>query len=167
MGGVGGSLSGGKSSSSSKSYESELAKTHNRVLEDREEDYRSYYLPEFKDLYESMTPDSEAGKAQMGLTANQINQSFDSAQKQTNQVMAQQGITGSGAHLATLAANNRARSSALANAYLNQMSKSTEQKATALANFGALMPSTTTAAPILQKSSSDSISFSGSVTNQK
>lgn len=167
MGGLGGSLSGSKSSSSSKSYESKLAKTQNRILEDREEDYRSYYLPEFQDLYESMTPDSEAGKAQMGLTANQINQSFDSAQKQTNQVMAQQGITGSGAHLATLAANNRARSSALANAYLNQMAKSTEQKATALANFGTLMPSTTTTAPILQKSSSDSMAFSASVSNQK
>lgn len=158
---MGGGYSFNTSNSKSKSYESELAKTHNKILIDREEEFQSYYLPEFKDLYASMTPDSEQGQAQMGLTAQQINQSFDSAQKQTDQRMAQQGITGSGAHLATIAANNRARSSALANAYASQMASSTEQKANALANFAGLMPSTTNAAPVLNKSDSFSVGHSG------
>lgn len=158
---MGGHSTHGGSKSSSRTYvfETELSKTQSDVLKKHEELFQSYYLPEFKDLYESMTPDSEAGKAQMGLVANQINQSFDSSQKQTNQAMAQHGITGSGAHLATLASNNRARSSALANAYAQQMANSTANKASALANLGSMMPQTTTAAPVVTSNASQATSW--------
>jgi hypothetical protein len=165
---MGGSLSGNfsKSSSSAKSYESELAKTQNSILKEREKFFQSYYLPEFQELYSSMTPDSEAGKAQMGLTANQINQSFDAAQKQTDQMIAQRNLADSGAGAALTAQNNRAKASALANAYATQMANSTQQKATALANLGTLMPSTTNAAPILSQSESSSFGMGGSAAFQ-
>lgn len=140
--------------SKSSSRQSSLADTQEEILKNREEIFQSYYLPEFKDFYTSLTPDSSAGKAQMGLNAQQINASFDAAQKQTDQAMAQQGISGSGANLAMIAANNRARSSALANAYAQQMAASTANKGNALAQLGNMMPSPTTAAPVLDSSSS-------------
>lgn len=141
-------------SSKSSSAQSSLADTQEAILKNREEIFQNYYLPEFKDFYSSLDPDSEAGRAQLGLNAQQVNASYDAAQKQTDQAMARQNITGSGAHLATIAANNRARSSALASAYANQMAASTQNKGNALAQLGQLMPQTTTAAPVLDNSSS-------------
>jgi tyrosyl-tRNA synthetase len=169
MGGsLGGSGSGSSSRASSQSYQSSLANTQEKILKQREEFFQSYYLPEFKELYSSMTPDSEAGKAQMGLTANQINQSFDAAQKQTNQMIAQRNLADSGAGAALTAQNNRAKASALAKAYAEQRANSTNLKATTLANFGTLMPSTTQAAPVLSNSTSSSSSwgFSGNAAFQ-
>lgn len=153
-----GNYSQNKSSSSAQSVTrlSSLAETQEAILKERNQDYREYYLPEFKDFYNSLDPDSAAGQAQMGLNAQQVNASFDSAQKQTNQMAAQQGITESGAKLALIAANNRARSSALANAYANRMAESTANKGNALAQFAQLMPQTTTAAPTVGESSSHS-----------
>ena len=141
-------------SSKSSSRQSSLANTQEAILKSREEIFENYYLPEFKDFYTSLDPDSAAGKAQLGLNAQQVNASFDAAQKQTNQAMAQQGISGSGANLAMIAANNRARSSALANAYAQQMAASTENKGNALAQLGQMVPSPTTAAPTLESSRS-------------
>ncbi len=167
-----GNYSQNKSSSSAQSVTelSSLAKTQEAILKERNQDYREYYLPEFKDFYNSLDPDSAAGQAQMGLDAQQVNASFDSAQKQTNQMAAQQGITESGVKLALIAANNRARSSALANAYANQKAQSDEKKAEALASFGNLMPQTTTAAPTVGNSSSESsgsgFGFGGSFARQ-
>lgn len=141
-------------SSKSSSVQSSLANTQEAILKNREEIFQNYYLPEFKDFYSSLDPDSESGQAQMGLNAQQVNASYDAAQKQTDQDMARQNISGSGAHLATIAANNRARSSALASAYANQMAASTQNKGNALAQLGQLVPSPTTAAPVLDNSSS-------------
>lgn len=161
---MGGSAGYQKSSSSSQSSSesklSSLALKQEDVLDFREDFFRNKYLPEFQSLYESLNPDSAAGKAQMGLTAKEINSSFNAAQKQTNQALAQQNLNGSGAGLALLAYNNRARSSALANAYANNMAKSNENKMTALTTLGGLMPQTTTAAPTVQKSQSTSKSSS-------
>lgn len=160
QGSASGNYSQNKSSSSAQSATelSSLAKTQEAILKERNQDYREYYLPEFKDFYNSLDPDSAAGQAQMGLNAQQVNASFDSAQKQTKQAAAQQGITESGARLALIAANNRARSSAIANAYANQMAQSTANKGNALAQFAQLMPQTTTAAPTVGNSSSHSSS---------
>jgi hypothetical protein len=167
--GASGSGQGSKSESSSKSSSttklSSLAKTQEAILKERNQDYREYYLPEFKDFYSSLSPDSEAGKAQMGLAANEINASFDAAQKQTNQLINQQNLDGSGAGLALIAANNRAKSSALATAYANRMAETTANKGNALAQLAQLMPQTTTGAPTVgssfSKSSSNSISGGG------
>lgn len=158
-GSASGNMSKNKSSASSKNELSSLAKTQEEILKERNQDYQEYYLPEFKDFYSSLDPDSDPGQAQMGLNAKQVNASFDAAQKQTYQAMARQNITGSGAHLATIAANNRARSSALASAYANQMAASTANKGNALAQFAQLMPQTTTAAPTVGESSSSSSGY--------
>lgn len=158
-----GSASGNYSENSSSALSvtklSSLAKTQEAILKERNQDYREYYLPEFKDFYSSLSPDSEAGKAQMGLTANEINSSFDAAQKQTNQSLAQRNLDGSGAGLALLAANDRARSSALAKAYAGRMAEATANKGNALAQLAQLMPQTTTAAPTVGSSSSSSSGF--------
>lgn len=159
-GGASGNASKSKSSSHSKTELSSLAKTQEEILKERNQDYQEYYLPEFKDFYSSLDPDSESGQAQMGLNAKQVNASFDAAQKHTDQTMARQNISGSGAHLATIAANNRARSSALASAYANQMAASTANKGNALAQFAQLMPQTTTAAPTIGESSGKSSGWS-------
>lgn len=160
---LGGSGSGSKSSSYASSSMSSLAKTQEQILKTREQFFQDYFIPQFKEVYNSYNPESSASKAQMGLTANQINSSFDSAQKQTNQVLAQRNMLDTGAEMALTAQNNRARSSALANAYANQMATSNDKRATMLANLQTLMPNTTNAAPILSQSSSNSSSwgFSG------
>jgi hypothetical protein len=154
------SASGNASSNQSSAYSStklsSLAKTQEAILKERNQDYREYYLPEFKDFYSSLDPDSAAGQAQLGLNAQQVNASFDAAQKQTNQQIAQQNLNGSGAGMALMAANNRARSSALANAYAGRMAESTANKGNALAQLAQLMPQTTTAAPTVGTSSSSS-----------
>jgi hypothetical protein len=134
----------------SETKDTALSKAQTDILKSREDIFQNFYLPEFKNYYNSISPDSEAGKAQMGLTANQINASFDSAQKQSEQSMAQRNISDSGAGAAITAANNRARSSALANAYASMQATADEKKANALANFGSMMPSPTTAAPMAQ-----------------
>lgn len=143
-----------QSSSRSLGLQSSLANTQEKILKDREQIFKDYYLPEFKDFYSSLSPDSEAGKAQMGLMADEINASFDAAQKQTNQMINQQNLDGSGAGLALLAANARERSSALAKAYASRMAETTANKGNALAQLGSMVPSPTTAAPILDSSRS-------------
>jgi superoxide dismutase len=143
----------------SQSYESELAKTQAAILKAREQVFQNYFLPEYKTFYDSLAPDSEAGKAQMGLTAQEINNSFDAAQKQTVQNLAQRNITQAGAGLALLAANNRARSSALANAYANQQVENNKNKLSALGVLAGTMNQTTTAAPMAQETSGWSASI--------
>ena len=135
----------------SRSYQSSLANTQEEILKNRELFFQDYFIPEFKEVYNSFDPDSESGSAQMGLTSGEINKSFDSAQKQTDQMLAQRNMLDTGAGAALTAANNRAKSSALANAYATQKASSSDKKAANLAQFSQLMPQTTTAAPILEE----------------
>ena len=146
---------GGRSGSSkSKSYQSSLANTQEGILQTREKFFQDYFVPEFKEAYSALDPDSSAGQAKMGLTANEINTSFDAAQKQTNQVLAQRNMGNTGAGAALTAANNRARSSALAQAYATNAAESAEKKVSALNTLSTMMPQTTTAAPVLENSKS-------------
>jgi hypothetical protein len=145
--------------SSSKSVESSLTRTQGKILEARENVFQSWYLPQAKQMMTEFDPTSASGSANMTKTAGGINRSFDSAQKQTNQALAQQNLLGTGAGAALTAANNRARCSALADAYATQMSNSTSQKANFLSNMATLMPSTTQAAPTLSSSSSSGVSI--------
>ena len=149
----------GESSSSNRSYQSSLANTQEKILIAHEQEFQDYFLPEFKDFYSGLDPDSEAGKAQLGLTANQINQSFNAAQKQTNQSSARRNLGKSGAGIALIAANERARSSALANAYANQQAASTTNKQNALATLAATMPASTTAAPMQEENQSSGTQY--------
>lgn len=153
MGNVSGNSS--KNKSSAKSELSTLAQAQEDIVRSNYKIFQDYFMPEFKELYNSFSPDSAAGSAQFGLTAGEINNSFDAAQKQTEQALARQNLGGTGAGLALVAANNRARSSALANAYANQMAKSNTDKANALGSvLGQFLPKPTTAAPTVSESAS-------------
>lgn len=160
-----GSYSESSSKAFSQTYLSSLAETQEEILKNREALFQSYYMPEMQKTIESFDPDSPVGAAQMAVNAKQVNASFDAAQKQTRQALAQQNLLGSGVSTALAAQNNRARSSALADAYTNQMASSNEKKATVLASLGQLMPTPTSAAPTVSKSwskgSSSSISGGG------
>jgi hypothetical protein len=162
--GAQGSGSSSKSSAVSHSVEklSSLAETQESILQEREKFFQDYFVPEFKEAYSALDPDSDAGSAQMGLTAKEINTSFDAAQKQTDQSLAQRNLGNTGAGAALTAANNRARSSALANAYATSAANSADKKVASLGTLAQLMPQTTTAAPTLTetKSKSGSSSFS-------
>lgn len=148
-----------KSSGQQWSTESALARTQNEILKDREQLFKNWYLPEFKSTMNEFSPNSVQGNAAMNLTAKGINASFDTAQKQTMQSLSQRNMLDSGAGIALSAANNRARASALADAYANQMANSTTNKAQMLNSMSTLMPSTSTAAPTLSfgKQSSTSV----------
>jgi hypothetical protein len=141
--------------------------TQEGILKDRESLFQNFFAPAVNDVIQGFDPDSASGKAQMGLTASEINASFDSAQKQTGQALAQRNMTRSGAGLALTAANNRARSSALANAYANQMASSNANKGSTLAAFSSLMPQTTTVAPLEEQgqSTSSSSAVSNAISN--
>ena len=141
-------------SSMSSTTESSLLKEQAKILRSRQQDYENWYLPEIKKTLEEFDPRSASGKAQMNLNAQEINNSFNSAQKQTNQMLAQQNLLGSGAGTALTAANNRAKASALADAYTSQMASASERRGNLLSNMATLMPSTTNAAPTLSSSSS-------------
>jgi hypothetical protein len=142
--------------SKSRTYQSGLANTQEAILQNREKFFQDYFVPEFKEAYDALDMNSEAGKAQMGLTANEINTSFDTAQKQTNQVLAQRNLGNTGAGAALTAANNRARASALANAYATNAANSAEKKVSALNTLTQLMPQPTTAAPMQENAKSTS-----------
>ena len=123
--------------------------------------FQKWYMPEIKNTLESFSPDSQAGSAAVNLNAKGINQSFDATEKQTNQMLSRQNLQGTGAGLALIAGNQRARASALADAYAKSMATSNQNKAQMLSNMGTLMPSTTTSTPILTQSSSYAASITG------
>lgn len=129
-----------------------LANTQHKIVKNREELFQDFFLPEFKSIYESISPDSSAGKAEMNLTASEINSSFDAAQKQTGQMLAQRNLSDSGAGVALAARNQRARSSALASAYADRAAKAEDKKISTLAMLGNFLPSATQAAPMESKS---------------
>lgn len=143
---------GGGGENKTTSKQSSLANTQEQILINRENTFRDFFLPEFKDLYESLSPDSAAGAAQMGQTAKEVNASFNAAEKQTNQMLAQRNLLNTGAGAALTAKNNRARSSALADAYAAQAAASNDKKLSALDSVSKLMPQPTTAAPVLSNS---------------
>jgi hypothetical protein len=157
---MGGGGSSSHSSGGGITIESSLAKTQSKILKNREQLFQDWYLPTFQTVMDEFNPNSASGKAAMNLTAQGINSSFDSAQKQTMQSLAQQNLLGSGASAALTAANQRDRASALANAYANQMANSTANKAQMLNSMATLMPSTSTAAPTLSFSRQHSESTS-------
>lgn len=141
---------------STNTSESALMKQQTEILKSREQLFQNWYLPEIKSTIDEFDPQSAGSKSMMNQTAKEINSSFDAAQKQTSQTLAQQNLLGSGAGMALTAANDRARASALADAYANQMATSAEKKANLLSNMATLMPSTTNAAPTLSSSTGSS-----------
>jgi hypothetical protein len=147
------------SGSSSKSWQSSLANTQESIVKSREQLFQDFYLPEFKNLYTSVSPDSSGGQARMGMTAGEINKSFNSAQKKTAQTLAQRGLLDTGAGAALSALNERARSSALASAYAEEAAKAEDKKAALLSAFGDFVPKPTAAAPVLSSQKQGSITI--------
>ena len=120
---MGGSSTGSKSTSATS--ESPLSQEQLKILQNRENIFNSYFWPTYQTALEnSMSMDSDQSKAQLSSASNQINASYNAAEKQTNQRLAQQGLLGdqSGVQAALNAKNNRARASALSEAYYNTLS---------------------------------------------
>lgn len=151
---MGGGGSTQKSESSTK--ESALSLAQTEILRSRQAEFENWFLPELKSSMAETDVNSPQSQAKMALMGNNINASFDTAQKQTNQTLAQQGLlgTGGGVAAALQAKNNRARSSALAQAYYNTLADNQSAKQNLLQVGASLMPSTTTSAQYHQTSQS-------------
>lgn len=158
-----------ENSSQSGTRASELSEAQLGILKNREDQYNNFFFPELQKSIQEQTPGSSSFNGAMEQNASTINSGFDAAQKSTEQQLAQQGLSGSrtGVGAALKAANNRARSSSLAQAYFNQLSQSQQNKASLLQTMGALMPSPTNSAEYYQSSESHGTSNSqGSSTSQ-
>ena len=153
------------SNSHSSQSEGALTKAQTKILENRENIFNTYFLPEYQKALASTSSDSAESKAQMAQTASQINQSAASTMKQTNQNLAQQGLLGSpsGVQAALVAKNNRAKASNLANAYYSSLQDNSSKKNQLLQIGAGLMPSTTTNTTITGTSESHSGGYSWNV----
>ena len=163
----GGSKQSGKTKSSSNSFsqtlESGLSQEQLKILQQRQQQYNDYFLPQLVQGLESTNPGSEIFTQQMGNNAQQVNAAFNSSQVATNQILAQHNLAGgvNGASAAALKAQNeRARASALANAYSSQLQNANADRQRFLQLGLGMSPQTTTAAPFHQESTSESESVS-------
>ena len=149
-------------SSRSGTSESRLSQLQGDILQNRENQYNQYYFPELQKAMEEQSAGGGAFNASMNQQAGQINAAYDAAQKNTVQSLAQQGLAGNknGVEAALTAANNRARSSSLAQAYANQLAQTQSNKNTLLALMGQAMPGTTNSAEYYQNAVSQGSSSS-------
>ena len=124
----------------------------------------NFFFPELQKAISENTAGSKEFDAGLAQQASAINTSYNAAQKATEQSLAQQGLKGSqtGIEAAMTAANNRARSSSLAQAYYNQLSQGQQNKMNLLNTMGAMMPQTTNSADYYSSSTSQGTSESQS-----
>jgi len=143
---------------------SELSNEQLGILQERRQMANNYFFPELQQSIAENTEGTKQFNAGVAQQANAINTSYDAAQKATEQSLAQQGLKGSrtGVEAALTAANNRARSSALAQAYYNQLSQAQQNKMNLLNTMGAMMPQTTNSAEYYSSSTSQGTSESQS-----
>ncbi len=153
------------STSTGSSYESALSREQLKILQQRQQDFETFWLPEIQKRLDeglaSYTVGSQAFETAFNASRQQVNRAFDSSQQQINQNLAQQGLAADANVSAALKAQNqRARMSSLAQAYSDQIARSEENKqqyAELLSTTGAaLSPQPTTSAEYLQKSTSTS-----------
>ncbi len=137
---------------------SELSNEQLGILQERRQMANNYFFPELQQSIAENTAGTKQFDAGVAQQASAINTSYDAAQKATEQSLAQQGLKGSrtGVEAAMTAANNRARSSALAQAYYNQLSQAQQNKMNLLNTMGAFMPQTTNSAEYYSSSASQS-----------
>lgn len=143
--------------SSSATVDSELSNEQLEILQNRENQYNEWFFPELKNAVDNSDPNSPQGQALMEQQSNTINASFESADKQIKQRLAQQGMLGSGNNgvQASLdAQNQRAKTSALSAAYANQLGNMSTQKANLLGIGAGLMTTPTTSAQFHSTSNS-------------
>ena len=152
-----------KSSSTSRTYASELSTEQLKILQERNAQYTSYFFPELQKAISATNSDSAETAATMANQASQINTAYNSGMQNLNQNLAQQGIAGdaSGVQAALNQAQQRGRSSALAQAYYKTLSDNTDKKTALLGIASTMMPKATTDSSYYQESESES-SGSGS-----
>lgn len=155
MGSSGGSSSKNRTKSVQTSTETGLSTAQLEILKKRQEEYDSVFLPEIKKGLAEGTPGSDEYRRKMatlmGNNAQQVNAAFDDAQAQTTQNLAQQGLSGSansGVSAALRASNERARASALANAYSMAQTEQDTNKQKFLSMGLQMSPTATQAAPM-------------------
>lgn len=150
-----------QNSSQAGTSESRLSGLQGDIVESREEKFNNYFFPELQNAIEETKSGSDAHRAVMEQNANAINTAYDASQKTTEQTLAQQGLSGSGGVNAALkAANNRARSSSLAQAYYNQLASSQNNKTALLGLMGDQMTKPTSSAEYHNASTSQGTSES-------
>lgn len=154
---------GGQSSSNhnrslqkSSTYSSELSNKQLKILQQREKQYQDFFFPELKNMLAENSAGSAQFNAQVGVNAEQVNAAFDANKSKIQQNLAQQGMLGqaNGVQAALTQANERARASALANAYAEQLNAANSNKMNALQLGIAASPSPTTSAEYYQTSES-------------
>lgn len=147
-------MGAGKSGSSSNSYsssntsESALSKKQLSILNTRESQYQSTFFPEIVSGIQENSVGSETFNAGMQQRAGQVNSAFNASDRKTTQNLAQQGLLGqsSGVQAAISASSNRARSSALAQSYYDQLTSANQNKYNFLTLGTAMSPTATTSA---------------------
>ena len=146
--GTSGSNSNSTSYSSSNTSESALSQKQLSILNTREKQYQSTFFPEIVSGIQENSVGSETFNAGMQQRAGEINSAFNASDKKTNQNLAQQGLLGqsSGVQAAVTAAGNRARSSALAQSYYDQLTSANQNKYNFLTLGTSMSPTTTTSA---------------------
>ena len=154
--------SSSQNTSQSSTSASELSKEQLGILQNREEQYNQYFFPEMQNAIAENTAGSKEFNANMDSQAATVNASYDAAQKATEQTLAQQGLSGdaNGVNAALKAANNRARSSSLAQAYYNSLNTANNNKTTLLGTLSGLMTTPTNSAEYYSNSSSQGTSQS-------
>jgi len=139
---------------------SELSQEQLGILQERRAEANNYFFPELKNAIAENSAGTKQFDAAMAQQAGAINTAYNAAQKATEQSLAQQGLKGSstGIEAAMKAANNRARSSSLAQAYYNQLAQGQQNKINLLNTMGAMMPQTTNSAEYYSSSQSQGTS---------
>lgn len=150
-----------QNSSQSGTSESRLSGLQGDIVENREDKFNNFFFPELQNAIEETKTGSGANKAAMEQNANAVNTAYNASQKATDQTLAQQGMSNAGGVNAALkSANNRARSSSLAQAYYNQLSTSQANKTTLLGMMGDQMTKPTSSAEYYNASASQGTSES-------
>ena len=148
--------SSGKTISDGYTYSSELSQKQLKILQQREKQYQDFFFPELKNMLAENSAGSAQFNAQVGSNAEQVNAAFDANKSKIQQNLAQQGMLGqaNGVQAALTQANERARASALANAYAEQLNAANSNKMNALQLGLAASPTPTTSAEYYQTNSS-------------
>ena len=153
--------SSSQNTSQSGTSESRLSQKQGDILDSREQKFNDVFFPELQNAIAENTPGSAANNAAMEQNANAVNTAYDAAGKATDQTLAQQGLSSAGGVNAALkAANNRARSSSLAQAYYNQLTASQANKTTLLGLMGEQMANPTSSAEYHSSSTGQGTSVS-------
>ncbi len=137
-------------------YESALSREQLGILKQREAQYQQMFFPELVSGIQQNSVGSQAFNAGMQQRAGEVNAAFNASDRKTSQQLAQQGLLGqsSGIQAAVQAASNRARSSALAQSYYDQLTSANQNKYNFLALGTSMSPTPTSSADYHQTTKS-------------